>query len=138
MVDALPTPARVLSQLTRTKSRAHFCFECPDIATLIVKELTHDWYHLELTQMSKKDLVAFARVCCSTVDPALRVLWRSQAGLDNLIRTLPADAWKKECVERVERVGEERSDNEGDDNDEETVSREVFVSPSTFATGATI
>lgn len=120
------------------KSRANFCFKCPDITTLIVQEITGG------TFLCRRDLVAFACICRSTVDPALRALWRAQVGLDKLIRTLPADSWKREWVGRVEQVFGENNRNE--DIGEEVVTRahlmqkkkQVFVSSWTFTTVTTI
>ncbi|KAJ3478197.1 hypothetical protein NLI96_g9933 [Meripilus lineatus] len=111
MAGYTSTPSRVVSQ--PMKSRAHYCFQHPDITALIVQEMTEG--SSQITRSSQKNLAVFARICHSTVDCALRALWRQQDGLDNLIRTLPADLWAKAWMGRVE--SEESDDVEEYDRD---------------------
>ncbi|KAJ3478849.1 hypothetical protein NLI96_g9473 [Meripilus lineatus] len=82
------------------KSPTHSCFDSLDITALIVDLLDEG-----PKDLGRRNLANFARTCRATVDPALRLLWKDQTGLDNLIRTLPADAWSEE-VEDTESESE--------------------------------
>ena len=44
---------------------------------------------------SRPDLAALARTCRIFKEPALDALWRSQYTLNNILRTLPSDAWNE-------------------------------------------
>lgn len=119
MVDS-PSPSGISVPTQLAKSSAHCCLELQDIATVIVDFIhANGSRHFDNT-LVKYNLAAFARTCRATVFPALRMLWREQTGLDNLIRTLPAEAWRED----IEKKCMHKTDSEGDLIQE----RVVFVS----------
>lgn len=66
-------------------------FWIPEITTYVVEVLLDG----EGLQGSLSSVLALARTCQSTLGPAMRILWSKQVGFDNLIQTLPSDAWAR-------------------------------------------
>ncbi|KDQ62049.1 hypothetical protein JAAARDRAFT_447960 [Jaapia argillacea MUCL 33604] len=64
----------------------HYAMEIPEILTNIFENLR------------SVTLPAVARTCLAFREPALDLLWHSDASLGDLIRCMPPDAWKEEVV----------------------------------------
>ncbi|KZT70422.1 hypothetical protein DAEQUDRAFT_810600 [Daedalea quercina L-15889] len=62
-----------------------------EVLSLVAEELKHRHGGLDTS-----GLASLARTCRGFCSPALDVLWRSQSGLRNIIKCMPADLWEIE------------------------------------------
>ena len=73
----------------------HRCLHVFDIVSIITDfvfalgDSTHDW----------RSVAALARTCKTFYEPALNTLWRTQIGIEYLIKCMPADAWEEHAYE---------------------------------------
>lgn len=82
----------------------HPCLGVCEITTEIAEVLLKDDDHSDvddtmtlyrmLQPRYASTIAAFAQTCQACCVPVLRVLWRRQGGLENLLKTLPGDAWE--------------------------------------------
>ncbi|OCH95117.1 hypothetical protein OBBRIDRAFT_643392 [Obba rivulosa] len=78
----------------------HRCLQTVDTLLLILQYFkAHDG--LPITQNTSA-LSALARTCRAFCDLALDLLWENQWTLVNLVRCLPADAWRIDIEEHME------------------------------------
>ncbi|KAJ7622916.1 hypothetical protein DFH06DRAFT_1447108 [Mycena polygramma] len=71
----------------------HRCLNIPELVDLIFGELQCP---LPNQALGHRDFAALARTCKTFLDPALRLLWREQGTLSNLLKCLPSHLWRED------------------------------------------
>ncbi|KAJ7654557.1 hypothetical protein DFH06DRAFT_993760 [Mycena polygramma] len=72
----------------------HRCLNIPELVDLIFAELQCPYPNQAL---GHRDFAALARSCRTFLDPALRLLWREQGTLSNLLKCLPSHLWREDA-----------------------------------------
>ena len=70
----------------------HHCLQIPEILGNICEYLYSPQWKVK---GRRSDLLVFALVCKTFLEPSLCVLWKSVGSFARLIKTFPADAWSQ-------------------------------------------